>query len=123
MKMARGLLVLFCISLFSVSAAWAANYRHLETKDGVEVMAELYPLGPNNQIVAYIKFVNNNSYRVDVNWTPFFACEGSGINSGYGANFSMEAEGSYEVTIWRLGACGNAALKSIRVEMFVKQPG
>lgn len=114
-------LVGLCISMFVASAAAAEDYKDLGTREGVDVMVAIDPLGPNNQIVAYVKFVNNNGYKVNIKWTHIITCEGGNIKKDYGADFSMNAGASYEVTIWRSAACGVQEMKDLRVEMEVKR--
>jgi hypothetical protein len=115
-------LVGLCISMFVASAAAAEDYKEPSgTREGVDVMVTINPLGPNNQIAAYVKFVNNNAYKVNIKWTPIITCEGGDIKKGYGADFSMNDGASYEVTIWRSTACGFQDVKDITVETEVKR--
>jgi hypothetical protein len=113
-------IVIVCVSLFAISSAMASDNQDLETQGGVEVIVKYYPLGPNNLIVAFVNFVNNNAYKVHVNWKPIITCEGSDMRKGYGEPFVMSEGGSYQVTIWRSQACGDRKLENIRVEMEVK---
>jgi hypothetical protein len=84
-------------------------------------MAAFDPLGPNNQIAAYIRFVNRNSYKVNITWTPVISCGEGPSRKGYGAPFSMDAAASYEVTLWRSSACGVGSIKDVKVEMKVEK--
>jgi hypothetical protein len=123
MKKFRIILVAVLISVFAASIAMAVDYQSIGTQDGVEIMVSYNPFGYNNLIVAFIKFVNTNTYKVDIDWTPIISCEGFPIKKGYGAPFTLNGKKSYEVTVWRSQACGHADLKSIRVEMHVKKEG
>jgi hypothetical protein len=107
--------------MFAASAAAVEDYKDLGTREGVGVMVAIDPLGPNNQITAYVKFVNNNGYKVNIKWTPIITCEGGNIKKDYGADFSLNAGASYAVTIWRSAACGVQGMKDLRVEMEVKK--
>jgi hypothetical protein len=123
MKQLCCLIVASCISLFAASGAAAQEYSSIGTQDGVEVMAAFDPLGPNNQIAAYIKFVNTNGYKVDITWTPLITCGKGPAKKGFGSPFSMEAAASYEVRLWRLSACGVGSIKKLEVEMKVEKTG
>ncbi|MEJ2685130.1 MAG: hypothetical protein P8Z71_12135 [Candidatus Sulfobium sp.] len=123
MKKLRLIIIVACISVFTASAAMAQDYKLIGTLDGVEAMVRYNPFGYNNLIVAYIKFVNMNTYKVDVDWTPLLHCEGLPVKKGYGAPFTLKEKGSYQVTIWRTQACGNGTLKGIEVEMNIKKEG
>ena len=116
-----GCLVGLFVSMFVVSAAVAADRNGPGAREGVDVVVTIDPLGPNNQIAAYVKFVNNNEYKVNIKWTPVITCEGGDKRTGYGADFSMNAGASYEVTIWRSAACGFREMKNLRVEKEVKR--
>ncbi len=115
------LIVIACISLVAISAATASDNQDLETQGRVEVIVKYDPLGPNNLIVAFVNFVNNNAYKVHVNWQPIIMCEDSGEKKGYGEPFDMSERESRQVTIWRSQACGDRKLKYIKVEMEVKK--
>lgn len=124
MKKCSCLIVTFCIVVFAASAAMAQkDYKLIGARDGVEVMVRYNPFGYNNLIVAFIKFVNTNRYKVDVDWTPLIKCGGRPMKKGYGAPFSIDEKGSYLVTVWRSQACGHETLKAIEVEMTVKKEG
>lgn len=124
MKKFRFIVLAVLIFLFAASIAAAQqNYHLIGTQDGVEVMVRYNPFGHNNLIVAFIKFVNTNSYKVDVEWTPFITCEGRPAEKGYGGPFSLHEKKSYEVNLWRSQACGQGNLNQIRVEMNVKKAG
>ncbi len=121
MKQLRFHLVIAGALLCMLSAAAATEYQPLATKEGVETMVSFDPLGPNNQIVAYVKFVNSNSYKVDVDWKPVMTCEGGEIIRGAAAGFSMDAKSAFEVTLWRSKACGLRQIEKLTVEMKVKK--
>jgi len=118
MEKLRCLIVIVCVSLLAISAAMASDDQHLETEGGVKVTVIYDPVGPNNLIAAYIRFVNKNAYKVHVNWQPTITCEGSDMTKGQGEPFVMSEGGSYQVTIWRSPTCGNRKLKDIKVEIF-----
>ena len=120
MKKLCFLIVALCVSAFLTSAAMSAGYQHVITQEGIEVTVQNNPLGPNNQIVAYVKFINNNGYKVNVNWKPIITCEGGDIRTGTSASFGMSEGGSYEVNIWRSQACGLKQMIKLDVEMDVK---
>lgn len=109
------------IFFFVVSAAAVEDYKDPGTDEGVNAMVAIDPLGPNNLVAAFVKFVNHNGYKVNIKWTPLITCEGTKIQKGYGADFSMDAGASYEVTIWRSAACGVPDIKELKVEMEVKK--
>jgi hypothetical protein len=109
------------VALLAASAVLAQDYQHVTTQEGVEVMVKYDPLGPNNLVVAYVKFVNNNKYTVNVDWTPTITCEGGDVKVGYGAGFSMNEGKSYGVNIWRSAACGPGRIKDFSVDMEVKR--
>ncbi len=123
MKKLSCLVVAVCISVFAASAAMAQDYQLVGKQEGVEVMMKYHPFGYNNLIVAFIKFVNTNTYKVDIDWTPTISCEDLPPKKGYGAPFTLDGKQSYEVTIWRSEACGQAGMKGIQVEMHVKKEG
>jgi hypothetical protein len=120
MKRLFWLIAAFCMVIFLSSPAPAQEYQNLSTKGGVEVMVALDPLGPNNQIAAYIKFVNQNGYKVNITWKPVITCEGEPAKKGYGAPFSMDAASSYEVRLWRSSACAVSSIKDLNVDMEVR---
>jgi hypothetical protein len=111
------------LSAFAASSALAEDYKHLVTHDGVEVMVQYDPLGPNNAIVADVEFVNKNPYSVDVNWKWVITCEGENKREGPTVSFSMDEGGTHVVDIWRLEACGQGRIKDFGVEMDVKKAG
>lgn len=121
MKQLRFHLVIVGALLCMLSAAAAIEYQPLVTEEGVEAMVSYDPLGPNNQIVAYVKFVNSNSYKVDVDWRPVITCEGTGVVRGAGGGFSIDAKSTFEVTLWRSMACGLRQIKNLNVRMNVKK--
>ena len=121
MKKLRGLIVILCLTLLVITAAMAADYEHLASQGGVEAMVRYNPLGYNNQIVAYLKFLNNNRYGVRVNWKLTMTCEGAGKKTIDGTAFDMDENGSYEVTIWRSQACGLRSMKGLGAQMEVKE--
>jgi hypothetical protein len=123
MKKSGCLIVTVCIFVCAASAAVAQDYKQIGAREGVEVMVRYNPFGYNNLIVAFIKFVNTNTYKVDVDWTPIISCEGLPMKKGYGAPFILGGKETYEVTIWRTQACGHADMKSVLVEMNVKKEG
>ena len=118
---------LFCLiiwsftALFAASGAGAQDYRSLSEREGVEVMAAFDPLGPNNLIAAYVKFVNKNGYRVNIKWTPLIACVGQAPKEGYGESFSLDAGGTYEVNLWRSAACVTGSIDDLAVDMEVRK--
>lgn len=115
------LIVIVCVSLLVISAAMASDNQNLATQGGVEVIVKYDPSGPNNLIVAFVKFVNNNAYKVHVNWKPIITCAGSDMRKGDGEPFVMSEGGSYQVTIWRSLTCGNRKLENLSVEMDVQK--
>lgn len=120
----RCLIIALCLTVFATSAATAQQgYRQIGEQGGVEVMVKYHPFGYNNLVVAFIKFVNANPYKVTVYWTPYMTCENLPVKKGYGAKFGLREKGTHEVNVWRSQACGNATLKNIRVEMHVKEEG
>ncbi len=121
MKRLCCLVIALSISFFAASQAAAQEYRSLVTRDGVEVMAAFDPLGPNNQVAAYIRFVNGNRYKVKITWTPFITCKGSNEKKGYGAPFTVDAGASYELRLWRSSACRVGSIKDMRVDMEVRR--
>ena len=115
------LIVIVCVSLPVISSAVASDNQHPETQGGVEVIVKYDPFGPNNLIVAFVEFVNNNAYEVHVNWQPIITCEGSEMRKGYGEPFVLSEGGSRQVTIWRSVTCGDRKLKDLSVEMNVEK--
>lgn len=113
------LFVVLCVSALAAAPVIAADYQ--TTRDGVEVTVQLNPLGPNNSIVAYVKFINNNQYRVEVNWMPVITCEGENRREGPAAGFGVNEGETYVVNIWRSAACGQGRIKEFVVEMDVKK--
>lgn len=99
----------------------AADYQHVATHEGVEVMVQYDPMGPNNLIVANVKFVNENKYGVAVSWMPIITCEGDYSREGPVAGFSMNEGETYVVTIWRSAACGPGRIKNFSVNMDAKK--
>ena len=120
----RCLIIALFITVFAASAATAQQgYQQFGEQEGVEVMVKYHPLGHNNLVVAFIKFVNTNPYKVDVDWIPYMTCENLPVKKGYGTPFSLSEKGTHEVNVWRSQACGNATLQNIRVDMHVKKEG
>jgi hypothetical protein len=117
----RFLIVVACLSLLAVSAASAADYEHLASQGGVEAMVLYNPLGYNNQIVAFIKFLNKNRYAVHVEWKLSMTCAGVEKKTIDGDAFDMDENGSYEVNIWRSQACGLRAMQGLAAQMDVKE--
>jgi hypothetical protein len=124
MKMQDILTILAAFIFLSLASySGAADYQPISEKDGVEVMILYNPLGPNNQVVANIKFVNHNSYRADVSWTPLIYCGEESNHKGYGASFRIDPEASYVVPLWRSSACAQGRITNFNVEMEVKKAG
>ena len=121
MKKLCCLIGIVCVSLLVISAAIAEDLGQPDAKEGVKVTVKYDPLGPNNLIVAFVKFINNNGYRVHVDWNPIITCEGSNSKEGYGEPFDMNEGGSYQVTMWRSAVCQDRKLKDLSVEMDVKR--
>jgi hypothetical protein len=121
MKLLCCLVVASCISLLALSTAAAQDYHSITTKAGVEVTASFDPLGPNNQLTAYVKFVNKNGYKVNVTWTPSVTCKKGPAKKRYGAPFTMEAGASYEVSLWRSSTCAVGSIRNLNVDMEVKK--
>ncbi len=87
------------------------------------MLAAINPLGPNNLAALYVKFINNNSYEVNIKWTPVMTCQDGSTKKGYGEDFSVKGGGSHEATFWRSGACGEWKITDFTVEMEVKKAG
>ena len=116
----KNLLILYtvlCIFAITAPACLAADYQLVMSRDGVDVMIQYDPLGPNNEIVAYVKFSNENPYRVEVNWKPVITCEGEDRQEGPSATFFINEGEDYVVTLWRLSVCGQRPISSFFVEM------
>jgi hypothetical protein len=110
-------------AIFVASAALAVdvNYQPLSTQNGVAVMVSYDPLGPNNQIMAYLKFINNNDYPADVTWKPVISCGDAAPKEGSGGAFHIDAKASYGVTLWRSQACGLMKIRDFTVKLEVKK--
>jgi len=121
MEKFRFLTVIVCVSLLLITSATASDNQNAATQEGVKVIVTYDPLGPNNLIVAFVKFVNNNAYKVRVNWKPIIKCAGSDVREGYGEPFTMSKGESYQVNIWRSLTCGNSKLEDLSVEMDVEK--
>lgn len=121
MKKLCCLIGILCVSLLVISAAMAEDSGQPDAQGGVKVTVKYDPLGPNNLIVAFVEFINNNGYKVHVDWKPIITCEGSNAKKGYGESFDVNEGGSYQVTIWRSAACQGRKLKDLSVEMDVKK--
>jgi hypothetical protein len=121
MNRSRSYFGVVCVVLSMVTAAAAIEYQPLATEKGVEAMVSYNPLGPNNEIVAFIRFVNNNSYKVAVDWKPVIDCGGSEVIKGAAAGFSIDAKSTFEVTLWRSMACGLRQIKNLSVQMTVQR--
>lgn len=120
MRKTHCLIIMLCITIFVASAATAQqDYHQIDQQGGVQVMARYNPFGDNNLIVAFVRFVNTNQYKVNVVWTPFISCQDLPVKRGYGAPFTLGENKSHEITIWRSQACGPAKLEGIKVEMSV----
>ncbi len=76
---------------------------------------------PKDLIVAFVEFINNNGYKVHVDWKPIITCEGSNAKEGYGEPFDIDEGESHQVTIWRSTSCQNRKLKYLSVKMDVKR--
>ena len=103
------------------TTAAAIEYQPVAKKEGVEATVSYNPLGPNNQIVAYIKFVNSNSYKVDLDWKPVMTCGAGEVIEGASGGLSLDAKSTFEVTLWRSRACGLRQMEKLDVKMKVKQ--
>jgi hypothetical protein len=123
MKKINCFIIAVCMIAFSVSRVMAQDYSQITSQGGVEVTASYNPFGHNNLIVAFIKFVNTNSYAVNVEWTPLISCQGLPVKKGHGTPLTLKAEGSYVVTLWRSQACGQTKLQGVQVDMHVKKEG
>ncbi len=107
-----------CLFMLIASTAAAQSFKDLGSHDGVDVMAAIDPLGPNNLVAASVKFVNSNTYKVNVKWTPLLTCgDDEAKRKGFGADFSLDAGATYEVKLWRSGACGPQEIRDLGVEM------
>ncbi len=105
------------VLLLVVSAAMAGD----SFEEGVEITVRYDPMGPNNAIVAFVRFVNKNTYKVHVDWEPIITCAGSNEKSGYGEPFDIDGGGSYQVNIWRSQTCQDRKLTDLSVNMHVKK--
>jgi hypothetical protein len=121
MKRSGWLVIALCIVLLVVSAATAQDYKRIASFGGVEVTAAIEPLGHNNLMSAFIRFVNHNQYKVNVAWTPVITCQGAPSRNGYGEPFSMDAGATYVARLWRSSTCGPGSIRNIAVEMTVKR--
>lgn len=110
-----------CICVFFVSAVLGAEYQKVVSGEGVDVMVQYDPLGPNNEIVAYVKFINNKQYPVEVNWYPVITCVNENKREGAFNGFSLNQGESLVVKIWRLEACGQGRIKDFKVVLDVKK--
>ncbi len=108
------------VSLLVISAAMAGDSGPY-IKEGVEATVRYDPLGPNNAIVAFVRFINNNTYKVHVDWEPVITCGGGNAEAGYGEPFDIDGGGSYQVNIWRTQACRDVKLEDLSVRMYVKK--
>jgi hypothetical protein len=123
MKKLHSLLFLFCMFALAVSLSIAVADQLVTTRDGVNVRVQYDPQGPNNWIKACITFINENKYRVDVDWRPIITCESGNNPENVFAPFSIDAGGTYWVNIGRFGACGEGRIKNIDVQISVKKSG
>ncbi len=121
MEKLRGLVFLFCMLALAVSFSIAADGQLVATRDGVKVYVQIDPQGPNNWIVACITFINENKYRVDVDWRPIITGESGHEPEDVFVPFSINEGGTYWVNIGRFGACGNGRIKNIDVDISVKK--
>jgi hypothetical protein len=121
MKKLHSLFFLVCIFALAVSFSIAAGDQLVASRDGVQVRVQIDPQGPNNWIKACIAFINENEYRVDVDWRPIITCESGHKPENVFVPFSIDAGGTYWVNIGRFGACGNGRIKNIDVEISVKK--
>ncbi len=120
MKKIYCLFFFVCIITFLASEA-RADYQHVDTKDGVEVMVEFNPLGPNNAIVASVKFINNNQYKVEVTWKPLITCDDGSVREGSIGSLGLDGNATSVVNIWRLAACGQREVRDLSADMEVKK--
>jgi hypothetical protein len=121
MKKRHNLFFLSCIFVLVVPFSIAAGDQLVTSRDGIKVSVQYDPVGPNNWIKACITFVNENKYRVDVEWRPIITCESGDKPEPVFTPFSIDAGGTYWVNIGRFGACGNGRIKNIDVEISVKK--
>jgi hypothetical protein len=115
------LLGVFCLSVFVASAVMAADTRTLAIREGVEASIQYDPLGPNNQIVAYVSFINKNQYKVEVSWQSIIICEDDYKREGPITSMSINEGDTYVVNIWRTSACVYGRIKDFSVNMEVKK--
>lgn len=121
MKKLHTLFFAFCMFALAVSFSIAADGQLVTARDGVQVRVQIDPQGPNIWIVACITFINENKYRVDVDWRPIITCESGHQPEDVFVPFSINEGGNYWVNIGRFGACGNGRIKKIDVEISVKK--
>lgn len=114
-----GLFVVVGVFLLSASSGFA-EYKFLESHDGVEVQVNYDPLGPSNQIAAYLKFFNKNSYQVKVTVAPIIDCGGD-MKKGSQDNFVLFDGDTHEITLWRSSSCGYNKIQNLRIQMDVNR--
>ncbi len=114
------LLLMICVFASTTSSATATE-NMVTSRDGVRVTVQYDPLGPNNSIVAYVKFTNENNYSVEVTWKPVIICEKGNRREGAATVFDMNEDGTYVANIWRSTACGQGKIETIDVEIDVKR--
>ena len=89
MKKLHSLFFVFCMFALVVSFSIAAYDQSAIMRDGIKVRVQYDPQGPNSWIVACVTFINENQYRVDVNWRPVITCESGNKREDAYAGFSM----------------------------------
>jgi hypothetical protein len=109
------------ILIAAAAVAIEIDYQKLTERGGVEALISYDPLGPNNQIAAYLKFINNNDYAVDVTWMPIISCGDGPPKEGISGVSHLDGRASYEVTLWRTGVCGLVKISDFKVKMEVKE--
>lgn len=122
MKKMNILFAVFCVLALSASFSIAADDQP-EARRGIRVNVQYDPLGPNNLIVAYVKFINENQYRVEGNWWPVITCEDGNRRQGLVAALNLNQGETLAVNIMRSAACGPGRVKDIYVEMNVNKAG
>ncbi len=120
MKKLYALFFVFCTFGFGVSLSLADDQPPI-MRDGIKVIVQVDPQGPNNWIVASITFINENKYRVEVTGLPVITCESGDKREGIFVPFSMNPGETYWVNLERYQACGNGRIKNIDVEITVKK--
>jgi hypothetical protein len=114
--MRKAILILFFVSIIAINVAsvqaedgWS-SYESLGTQQNIEIYSSYKPTAQYGDYGFKLKFVNNNSYMVDVSYEVAYTCEKSSYgtsSSKTGGLIKWFGSGSYQEKLIGNAACGS----------------